>query len=126
MIRFENYTIHIRPSYGYCILIINKRVFLDPETMESIILTKKHFIEKGFYRFMVEVNVGVECSIEAIDVLNLKGDSRKLEKIAIVDHELTMLNRFIINSFAKILYLNGSVQLRTFKTKRKAGLWLKE
>jgi len=126
MIRFENHTIHIKPSYGYCILIINKRAFIDPETMESIILTNKHFIDKGFYRFMVEVNLGVKSSVEAVDVLNLKGNSRKLEKLAIVDHELTTFNRFLINSFAKILYLNGSVQLRTFKTKRKAAIWLKE
>lgn len=94
--------------------------------MESIILTNRHFIEKGFYRFMIEVNVGVKSSVEAVDFLNLNGNQKKLERLAIVDHELTAFNRFLINSFIKILYLNGSIKIRIFKTKRTAGIWLKE
>jgi hypothetical protein len=126
MIQFKNHTIFVKPSYGYCILIIKKKSFIDPETMESIILTNRHFIKKGFYRFMVEVNIGIKSSVEAVDFLNLNGNQKHLEKIAFVDYKLTGFNRFLINTFAKILYLNGSVKIKTFKTKRKAGLWLKE
>lgn len=93
--------------------------------MASIILTNKHFIEKGFYRFMIEVNLGVKSSLDAIDYLNLNGNHDKLEKLAIVDHALNGFNRFLINFLVKVLYLQGKVQIRIFKTKRKAAAWLK-
>ena len=126
MIKFKNHTIHIKPSFGYCILIIKKRAEIDPETMASIILTNKHFIKKGFYRFMIEVNLGVKSSLDAVDYLNLNGNHDKLEKLAIIDHSLNSFNRFSINILSKVLYLKGKVRIRIFKTKRKAAKWLKE
>ena len=75
---------------------------------------------------MIEINVGVKSSIESIDHLNLNGNQDNIEKLAIIDHALSSFNRFLINSLCKVLYLQGKVQIRTFKTKRQAAVWLKK
>ena len=75
---------------------------------------------------MVEVQTGVKSSIQAYDILNTKSNIKKFKKLAIVDNELNFLSRFLINCISKIIYLNSSFNIKTFKTKKNAASWLKE
>ena len=126
MLNFDNHSVFIKPSFGYCIIRIKKNSFLDHETVTSIISINETFIELGFYRFMVDIKKGVSSNTKAVDHLNINGNQSKLERIAFVDENINNIQIFLLNLLIKCLYLKGKVQIKLFKTKKQAGKWLKE
>ena len=126
MLNFDNHSVFIKPSFGYCIIRIKKNSFLDRETVASIISINETFIELGFYRFMVDIKKGVSSNTKAVDHLNINGNQSKLERIAFVDENINNIQIFLLNLLIKCLYLKGKVQIKLFKTKKQAGKWLKE
>jgi len=126
VLNFDNHSVFIKPSFGYCIIRIKKNSFLDHETVVSIISINETFIELGFYRFMVDIKKGVSSNTKAVDHLNINGNQSKLERIAFVDENINNIQIFLLNLLIKCLYLKGKVQIKLFKTKKQAGKWLKE
>ena len=88
MLNFDNHSVFIKPSFGYCIIRIKKNSLLDRETVASIISINETFIELGFYRFMVDIKKGVSSNTKAVDHLNINGNQSKLERIAFVDENI--------------------------------------
>ena len=126
MLNFDNHSVFIKPSFGYCIIRIKKNSLLDRETVASIISINETFIELGFFRFMVDIQKGVTSNTKAIDHLSINGNQSKLERIAFVDANINNIQISLLNLLIKCLYLKGKVEIKLFKTKKQAGKWLKE
>jgi len=126
VLNFDNHSVFIKPSFGYCIIRIKKNSFLDRETVASIISINETFIELGFFRFMVDIQKGVTSNTKAIDHLSINGNQSKLERIAFVDANINNIQISLLNLLIKCLYLKGKVEIKLFKTKKQAGKWLKE
>jgi len=75
---------------------------------------------------MVELNLGTDSNFKAIDYLANNGNQKQLERIAFIDHSIGGFKRGFLNLLIKSLYIKGVVEIRFFKTKRKAAVWLKE
>lgn len=124
--RFNNHTIFLKASFGYFILVIKKDSFVDLETAEAIVSSCGFYVQQGFSRVSIHIDKTVRSSFEALDHIILKYGSGKLEKVAIFDESLSSFHIFLINSLVKLLYLKGQIQIKTFKTRKQAGKWLKE
>lgn len=124
--RFNNHTIFLKASFGYFILVVKKDSFVDVETAESIIASSSFYIKEGFSRISIHIDKTVRSSFDAVDHVLMKYDHNKIERVAIFDESLGPFQRLIINSFVKLLYLKGQIEIKTFKTRKEAGKWLKE
>ncbi len=123
--RFNNHTVFLKASFGYCIAVIKEKSFIDKDKAHEIIHTLKPYYKEGYYRFFVVINKTVKFNLTTVEDLTIGFNHKKIQKIAFVDYSLGAFDRCLINTLVKIFYLKGSVEIKLFKNKKNAVKWLK-